>query len=94
MYVKQFGGRTGTSTADVLVEMLHNWYKTTDALGTYLRVILLEFDKAFGLINHEMLLEKLKENYIGIPPYILRWMASFLLGRSQRVKIGKYLSKF
>ena len=54
------------------------------------RVIFLDFAKAFDLIIHEMLLKKLKDN--DIPPHILRWMASFLLDRTQRVKIGKYLS--
>ena len=33
--VKQFGGRPGMSTTDALVEIVHNCYKTTDALGTY-----------------------------------------------------------
>ena len=88
--VKQFGGRPGMSTTDALVEMVHNCYKTTDALGTYVSVIFLDFAKAFDLIIHEMLLKKLKDN--DIPPHILRWMASFLLDRTQRVKIGKYLS--
>ena len=73
--VKQFGDRPGLSTTDALVEMVHNCYKTTDALGTYVRVIFLDFAKAFDLINHEMLLKKLKDN--DIPPHILRWMASF-----------------
>ena len=78
--VEQFGGIPGMSTTDAFVEMVHNCYKTTDALGTYARVIFLDFAKAFDLINHEMLLKKLKIN--DIPPHILRWMASFLLDRT------------
>ena len=27
---KQFGGISGTSTRDVLVELVHMWYKATD----------------------------------------------------------------
>ena len=27
---KQFGGISGTSTTDVLVELVHMWYKATD----------------------------------------------------------------
>ena len=48
---------------------------------------LLDFAKAFDLINHENLRVKLKAN--DVPPHILRWMGSFLLERTQQVKIGK-----
>ena len=35
LYAKQFGGVSGTSTTDVLVEMVHLWYKETDKLDSY-----------------------------------------------------------
>ena len=66
------------------------WYEATDKLKTYVRVVMLDFSKAFDLINHHLLIEKLKVN--GIPPHVLRWMATFLLDRSQRVKIGNVYS--
>ena len=85
---KQFGGGIGTSTTDALVEMIHHWCEATDRYGTYARIVLLDFAaKAFDLINHEKLLVKLQAN--DVPPHILRWMASFLLNRTQQVKIGK-----
>ena len=86
----QYGGTSGTCTTDALVEMLHQWYEATDACNTYVRFIALDFLKAFDLINHEILLAKLEAN--GVPPHVLRWMASFLLDRTQRVKIGKHTS--
>ena len=55
-----------------------------------MRIVLLDFAKAFDLINHEKLLVKLKAN--DVPPHILRWMGSFLLDRTQQVKIGKTVS--
>ena len=82
---KQFGGLAGTSTTDALVEMTHKWYEATDKPNTYVRIVLLDFSKAFDLINHKILLEKLQ--VFGIPAPILRWMAAFLLDRTQRVKI-------
>ena len=85
---KQFGGLAGTSTTDALVEMTHNfhkWYEATDKPNTYVRIVLLDFSKAFDLINHNILLEKLQ--VFGIPAPILRWVAAFLLDRTQRVKI-------
>ena len=87
---KQFGGLSGTSTTDALVEMTHKWYEASDDLDTYVRIVLLDFSKAFDLINHNLLMEKLK--LFGIPVHILRWMASFLLDRTQRVKIGNKYS--
>ena len=87
---KQFGGGIGTSTTDALVEMIHHWCEATDRYGTYVRIVLLDFAKAFDLINHEKLLIKLQAN--DVPPHILRWMASFLLNRTQQVKIGKHVS--
>ena len=44
---KQFCGVGGTSTTDALVEMTHKWYDVTDVLNNYVRVVLLEFSKAF-----------------------------------------------
>lgn len=87
---KQFGGISGTSTTDVLVEMIHTWYEATDKLDSYVRVVMLDFSKAFDLINHHLLLEKLQ--LYGLPSHIIRWMATFLLDRTQQVKIGNEYS--
>ena len=87
---KQFGGGMSTSTTDALVEMIHRWCEATDRCGTYVRIVLLDFAKAFDLINHEKLLVKLQAN--DVPPHIFRWMGSFLLNRTQQVKIGKTVS--
>ena len=87
---KQFGGFAGTSTTDALVEMTHKWYEATDTRHTYVRIVLLDFSKAFDLINHNILLDKLQ--VFGISAPILRWMAAFLLDRTQRVKIGNNYS--
>ena len=43
----QFGGIAGTSTTDALVEMTHRWYEATDKLNTHVRVVMLDFSKAF-----------------------------------------------
>ena len=75
-----------TSTTDVLVELVHIWYKATDRLNSYVRVVMLDFSNAFDLINHHLLLDKLQS--YGLPAHILRWMATFILDIAQRVKIG------
>ena len=87
---KQFCGGVGTSTMDALVEKIHHWFEATYRCGTYVRIVLLDFAKTFDLINHEKLLVKLKAN--DVSPHILRWMGSFLLDRTQQVKISKTVS--
>ena len=58
-----------------LVEMIHHWCEATDRCGTYLRIVLIDFAKAFDLINHEKLLVKLKAN--GVPPHIIKMDGKF-----------------
>ena len=83
---KQFGGLAVTSTTYALVEMTHKWYEVTDTRNTYVRIALLDFSKAFDLIYHNILLDKL--HVFGISAHILRWTAAFLLDRTLWVKIG------
>jgi hypothetical protein len=83
----QFGSLPGTSTTDALVGMLHEWYSATDKPNNYIRILMLDYSKAFDLINHQILVKKLLD--IGLPPHLVRWMAAFLVDREQRVKIGK-----
>ena len=91
IYNKQFGGISGTSTTDVLLEMVNKWYEATDNLDSYVRVVMLDFGKAFALINHCLLIEKLQ--LCDLPEHVIRWVAAFLLDRNQRVKIGKHFSQ-
>ena len=88
--LNQFGGMGGASTTDVLVEMIQRWSEATDKLDHYIRVALLDFSQAFDLINHNTLLVKLKQ--YDLPPHIRRWIATFLLDRTQQVKIGNNFS--
>ena len=88
---KQFGGMAGTGTTDALVEMLHKWYEATDEPGTTVIVLFLDYSKAFDLINHEKLINKLAA--MNLPTHIVRWMAAFLLDREQTVNIGESVSQ-
>ena len=65
--------------------MLHSWNKSTDGNGATVRVMLFDFRKAFDLIDHHILLEKLKK--YDIPKSILHWIMDFLTDRCQRVKV-------
>ena len=71
--------------------MTHKWYEATDVLNNFVRVVLLDFSKAFDLINHHILVDKLITN--GVPAHIVRGLAAFLLDRQQQVKIGNIYSR-
>ena len=70
--------------------MLHKWYESTDVTGNFVRVLFLDYNKAFDLINLDILLNKVTG--MEVPAHLVRLMA-FLLDREQRVKIGDALSK-
>lgn len=54
-------------------------------------VIYTDFSKAFDTVSHGLLIHKL--NLMGFPPGLLRWISSYLSGRTQRVKFKSSLSR-
>ena len=54
----QFGGIPKSSTLYVLTSMLHLWTKATDGTGSAVRVVLFDYRKAFDLIDHNLLVQK------------------------------------
>ena len=88
---RQFGSIPGTCTTDALVEMVHQWYQETDYTGKCVRILLIDYSKAFDLINHDILIAKLTS--MGIPAHLVRWMAAFLVDRQHRVRIDDTLSE-
>ena len=66
--------------------MIHNWAQATDATGAAVRIVLFDYKKAFDLIDHQILLQKVFS--LNIPTSIARWVADFLTSRKQRVKLS------
>ena len=60
----------GTCTTDDLVEMLHKWYESTDVTGNFVTVLFLYYSKAFDLINHDILLNKMVG--MEVPAHLVR----------------------
>jgi hypothetical protein len=58
--------------------------------GNYTRVLLLDFKKAFDMVNHTILLSKLK--LYKLDDLSLNWFRSYLSERSQKVIINNYES--
>ena len=53
---RQFEGISGSSPLLTLFEMLHNWYLAMENPDAVIRVIFLDFTKAFDLKDHNILL--------------------------------------
>ena len=82
----QFGVIPKSSTAHALISTIHNWAQATDATGAAVRIVLFDYKKAFDLIDHQILLQKVFS--LNIPTSITRWVAEFLTNRKQRVKLS------
>ena len=81
----QYGCVPLSSTIHALIYLMHHWLEATDVMSSEVRVILMDYKKAFDLIDHNLLMSKLKSYEIN--PYILNWIHDFLGDRKQRVKL-------
>ena len=63
-----------------------------DEMERVIRIVFLDFCKAFDLIDHNKLLENMKE--MGVRSILIRWFASYLDERSHFKQFGKEASDF
>lgn len=68
--------------------MIHQWAQITDDIGSAVRVFLFDYKKAFDLIDHRILMGKVRE--LAIPREIFLWVVDFLMNRFQRVKLSNH----
>ena len=80
----QHGFRAKHSCVSQLITTVHDLLTNHDE-SVQTDIIVLDFSKAFDKVPHRRLLHKL-ENY-GVRGTTLRWISSFLSGRSQRVVV-------
>ena len=83
----QYGGVPTSSVMVALISMLHNWTKATNGTGNLVRVFLFDYRKAFDLIDHAILVNKIC--LLSIPSFVRSWIIDFLTDRKQRVKLAK-----
>ena len=86
----QFAFIPGSCTTFALISMFHQWLCATDGTGSTVRTALLDFGKAFDLIDHHILVTKLSS--LGVKPSVVNWITDFLRGRQQRVKMNGVFS--
>ena len=63
-----------------------------DEMERVIRIVFLDFCKAFDLTDHNKLLENMKE--MGVKSILIRWFASYLNERSHFTQFGKEASDF
>ena len=81
----QWGFTAGKSTTTALLFFTHNCQAALDS-GDEVCSVFFDLCKAFDKVPHLPLLQKLAE--LQVNPFILRWIGSYLLNRSQAVVLG------
>lgn len=81
----QHGFRKGRSTTTAIIDFLNKLYTDLDKGQSFVGVFL-DLSKAFDLVDHGRLLDKLKDYGVrGVP---LSWLRSYLSNRQQYVQLG------
>ena len=89
LYEKQYGFRAGHSCEHALIDAHHTITESLGKKETSL-LLLIDFSKAFDMVDHELMLQKLY--YYGIRGIAHDWFRSYLSHRKQYVKINGSVS--
>jgi retron-type reverse transcriptase len=86
----QHGFRPGHS-CETSLNMIYEYLVNNIDNGEINGVLMLDFSKAFDLVDHTILLQKI--HAYGTTDLTLKWFASYLEGRTQQVQINEVLSE-
>lgn len=89
IFENQFAFRPTGSTTSALVYTLHHVTRLLET-NSYVRCLLIDFSKAFDLIDHTILLTKIGK--LNLPSNVYKWIVSFLNYRSQVLSYNNVLS--
>ena len=84
LHEKQSGIRAGHSTESALILLIDSWLKAINE-GKFVGCEMVDFRKAFDLVDHAVLLKKLEIYKCG--KSALSWFKSYLSTRTQKVSI-------
>ena len=91
LFNDQFAFRPTGSTTAALAYVLHHITRMLED-NSYVRVLFIDYSRAFDTINHELLIRKLMT--FDVPSNVVRWIANFLTGRTQAVSSDCKLSSW
>ena len=89
MYDGQSGFRKHHSTCTALIKTIDKWNDEID-VGKYVGAVFVDLSKAFDMVNHELLIEKL--HTLGIKENENLWFKSYLTNRTQCVSVNDSVS--
>ena len=89
IFSHQSGFRRLHSTVTALLEATDNWAFNIDS-GNVNAVVLLDLEKAFDTLDHNILLSK--RNVYGIRAAQINWLKSYLNGRNEKCFVNGCLS--
>jgi len=89
LYEGQHGFRPGYSCESQEITICQDIADSLDN-GDKIDAIIADFSKAFDLVPHGRLLTKIANS--GVDSRVVVWIREFLLGRTQRVRMGGQLS--
>jgi hypothetical protein len=89
LYVGQHGCRPAYSCESQIVTVCQNKVDSLNE-GARIDAIIIDFSKAFNLVSHDRPLMKISAS--GVDCRVVVWVREFLLGRSQRIRVGGQLS--
>ena len=91
LHKTQSGFQAQHSCETAFVNMIHSWLNTIDN-GKMIGVVVVDFKKAFDLVDHQILLNKLE--IYDIKDDTLSWFDTYLTNRKQQVSINNCKSLF
>lgn len=89
LHTTQSGFRPNHSCETALAYMIDNWLGAINK-GQMIGAVMVDFKKAFDLVDHALLLRKL--HHYKFSDTTINWFSSYLLNRSQKVCINNTIS--
>lgn len=86
----QFGSTSKRSTTHALIGFSHFLFSESDKQHNILRVLFVDFAKAFDLVDSNVLFRKFSE--LSFPKHVTTWFLSFLYNRRRYVEVGNISS--
>ena len=90
LHSSQSGFQPNHSCETSLLQMINKWLDAINS-SQMIGMVMIDFRKAFDLVDHTLLLKKLK--YYKISEETISWFSSYLLGRKQKVFVNNVLSE-